>query len=308
MSPEDSLEIRAAALFRELQTSICTGLEALEPSARFRSDHWRRTDATGSDGGGGESRIIRDGRIFEQGGVNFSHVHGSLPAQMAERMGHAAEDTPFSACGVSLVLHPQSPLVPTVHANFRFVRVGEKEWFGGGSDLTPSYLFHEDARHFHGVLKQTCDRWDPEHYPRFKKWCDEYFFLPHRGEARGVGGIFFDYLGRDDGKNPASHYDFMREIGHAFLPAYIPVVERRMDQPWSEAQRAFQLWRRGRYVEFNLLHDRGTHFGLQTKGRTESILMSLPPLVRWEYGYEPAAGTPESEMLEVVRTPRAWIV
>jgi coproporphyrinogen III oxidase len=200
-------------------------------------------------------------------------------------------------------------MAPTTHANWRFLELGAKSWFGGGSDLTPYYLFEEDAKHFHTVLNRTCARHSPEYYSRFKKWCDEYFYLPHRQETRGIGGIFFDYLGRDDGADPEKILPFVSDLGFAFCEQYLPIVERRKDLPYGEKEKTFQLQRRGRYVEFNLLYDRGTHFGLNTAGRTESILMSLPPLVRWDYNVtpEPGSTTPESQLIDVLKNPREWV-
>lgn len=306
--PADSdLRSRSAALFRSFQDRICSALAACENGASFRVDPWQRPDMRGGHGGGGESRVLSAGSVFEQAGVNFSEVHGTLPAEMAEKLTGNADDAPFYATGISLVVHPRSPLVPTVHANFRYLEVGTRSWFGGGADLTPYYLFAEDCRHFHAVWKKACDRHDPSAYARYKKWCDEYFFLPHRGETRGVGGIFFDYLGRDDAALVQPAFAFVTSLGPAVIEAYLPIVERRRLLPWTPPQRDFQLLRRGRYVEFNLLYDRGTLFGLRTGGRTESILMSLPPVAHWCYDPEIIAGTPEAELLDVLRAPREWI-
>jgi coproporphyrinogen III oxidase len=285
-----------AAYFQTLQERICTSLEELDGSARFREDRWQR-----EGGGGGRTRILAGGSVFEKAGVNFSRVQGELSEDFAKQIpGHGRE---FSATGISLVLHPQNPLVPAVHANFRFLTKGSKQWFGGGSDLTPYYPYWEDVVHFHRVWKQVCDRHQAvANYPRFKKWCDEYFFLPHRGEARGVGGIFFDYLEGDWEKTWA----FVRDCGDSFLEAYLPIAKRHKDEPYTIAQRAFQEFRRGRYVEFNLLYDRGTIFGLKTGGRIESILMSLPPGARWLYDFQPEAGSREAELLGFLK-PRDWL-
>ncbi len=304
---DDSFRNSVTALFRALQETICSSLEKLDGQASFVSDAWERHDVAAAHGGGGVSRVLKHGGIFEQAGVNFSAVQGQLPAELCGQMIGRAESSPFYATGVSLVLHPLSPLIPTTHANFRFLEVAEKSWFGGGMDLTPYYLFPEDATHFHRVIKTTCDQYSTDYYPRFKKWCDEYFFLPHRGETRGVGGIFFDYLGRDVGEMSQNYLPFVRGVASAFLQAYEPIVNRRRNEAWSAAQREFQLLRRGRYVEFNLIYDRGTLFGLKTGGRTESILMSLPPQVRWEYNYQVQPGTPEAELLAVVKQPREWV-
>jgi coproporphyrinogen III oxidase len=297
---------QAASLFRTLQREICDELEQIDQGARFRTDEWERPDPSGH-GGGGATRVFRNGDVFEQAGVNFSAVHGTLPAAVAKRLLEVESDTPFFATGVSLVIHPRSPMIPTTHANFRYFDTGDRRWFGGGMDLTPYYLFADDARHFHQAAKDACDRHDPSYYPRFKQWCDEYFFLPHRGETRGIGGIFYDYLGKEPGADFNALYRFVDSIGHSFAKAYFPIVRKRLTESFTEQQREFQLVRRGRYVEFNLLYDRGTHFGLQTKGRTESILMSLPPLVRWEYDHQIAAGSPEAELLQVLRSPRGWV-
>ncbi len=291
----DRLGEEAGRQVRAWQTEICRELERLDGLARFRFDEWQRPG-----GGGGLTGVMTEGAIFEKAGVNTSVVQGKLPADFAATLPGDGLD--FFATGVSLVLHPRSPMIPTTHANFRFLCRGSAAWFGGGADLTPYYPFHEDVVHFHRVLKQACDRHDPGHYPRFKAWCDEYFVLKHRGETRGVGGLFFDYL-KDD--LPRAHA-FWRDAGAAFLPAYAPIVERRRDEPHGERERSFQLYRRGRYVEFNLLFDRGTVFGLKTDGRVESILMSMPPLVRWEYSYAPAPGSREAEIYDYLR-PRDWL-
>ena len=306
MTESSPLKQRAAALFKDVQTHICAALERADGSAVFRSDEWDRLDSKGADGGGGLTRIMSEGAVFEKAGVNFSCVQGTMPASFAAKLGAGAQDLPFFATGVSLVIHPRSPMVPTTHANYRYIEMGDKRWFGGGADLTPYYLFEDDAKHFHQVLKAVCDKHSPEHYPRFKKWCDEYFFLPHRQETRGIGGIFFDYIGRDDGADLEAAFLLAKDLGFAFTDQYVPIVERRKSLPYSETQRHFQLQRRGRYVEFNLLYDRGTHFGLQTGGRIESILMSLPSLVRWDYcpSYEP--GSPEAKLLQVLQKPQEW--
>jgi coproporphyrinogen III oxidase len=294
---------RAAELFRELQTEICDALAAADGRARFGADEWQRPG-----GGGGVSRILADGAVLEKAGVGWSSVEGELPADFAGQLPGAGRG--FRATGVSLVIHPRSPMVPTTHANFRFLEKGDAAWFGGGADLTPYYLFREDAAHFHRTLADACDRHRPVgDYDRFKAWCDEYFFLPHRGETRGVGGIFFDYLGAP-GKG-AEHdleqvFGFVRDAGRAFVAAYVPIVERRKAEPWGDAERTWQLRRRGRYVEFNLLYDRGTVFGLKTNGRTESILMSLPPLVRWDYDVRPDPGSREAELVAAL-TPTSWL-
>jgi coproporphyrinogen III oxidase len=285
---------RTETYFKELQDGIVKAIEDLD-GVRFREDLWSR-----EGGGGGRTRVLEDGNVFEKGGVNFSSVHGNLPEQFASKIP-LGSGTSFFATGISLVLHPRSPMVPAVHANFRYLEKGDAQWFGGGSDLTPCYPYEEDAAHFHRTLKQACDHHDANFYPRFKKWCDEYFTLKHRGEMRGVGGIFFDYLEGDRDKN----FAFIQDVGNSFVKGYRPIVQRRMSEPYGEHERQYQLYRRGRYVEFNLLYDRGTIFGLETRGRTESILMSLPPLVRWIYDFKPVPGSREEKALEFYQ-PRDW--
>jgi coproporphyrinogen III oxidase len=300
---EGAIFERAADLFASLQDEICTGLEELDGAGTFTADRWQR-----HGGGGGLSRVLTGGRLFEKAGVNWSKVEGDLPAEFAGQI--PGSGTAFSATGVSLVLHPGSPMVPTVHANFRFLEKGERAWFGGGSDLTPYYLFREDAEHFHHTWRSACAAHaDVADYRRFKEWCDEYFFLPHRGERRGVGGIFFDYLdgGGVDGGLEAV-FAFVAAAGRAFLSAYRPIAARRAGEPYGERERQWQLLRRGRYVEFNLVYDRGTVFGLKTGGRTESVLMSLPPLVRWDYDSgHPPHGSREAELVDVLRNPVDWL-
>jgi coproporphyrinogen III oxidase len=287
---------RVALYFRQLQERICAALEAIDGQARFAEDVWQR-----EGGGRGWSRVLADGAVFEKAGVNFSDVHGQMPEAYAAQV--PGEGREFTATGISLVLHPRSPHIPTVHANFRFLSKGVQRWFGGGADLTPYYPVREDVVHFHRTWKAVCERHrQVVDYGRLKTWCDEYFFLPHRDEHRGVGGIFFDYLEH----NLEALFDFVRDCGDAFLEAYLPIVRRRKDRPYTPEQRAFQEYRRGRYVEFNLLYDRGTTFGLKTGGRVESILMSLPPVVRWTYSYLPAPGSPEAELHDYYLKPRDW--
>jgi coproporphyrinogen III oxidase len=298
------LETRARDLFAELQNRICEALEKLDGKARFHEDRWDHRPGEGESGGGGITRVIAGGKVFEKAGVNLADVRGTLSERLAQRLKVSPQ--PFGATGISLVVHPLSPMVPTVHMNLRHIRLlGPEgtEWFGGGSDLTPYYLFEEDARHFHATWRDVCERHDAGYYPRFKEWCDEYFRIAHRGETRGVGGIFFDYL-KDDLERV---FRFVEDAGRNFLEAYAPIVERRLPEKWGDRERAWQLHRRGRYVEFNLVYDRGTLFGLETQGRTESILMSLPPLVRWSYDHQPEAGSPEQTLLEVLRKPREWV-
>ena len=310
-----TLADRAAAYFNELQDRITAALERADGAQRFREDAWTRPG-----GGGGRTRVLAEGALFEKAGVNVSDVHGELGPEMAAAL--PGDGRAFRATGLSLVLHPRSPRVPTVHANVRHIQRGARSWFGGGTDLTPYYVVPADAAHFHRTLKTTCERHDPAFYPRFKRWCDAYFFLPHRGEPRGVGGIFFDYLGagaevvagQPPPPEPSSPresdaeamFAFVRDVGDAFLPAYLPIVERRRGEAWSHRQRRWQLVRRGRYVEFNLIYDRGTVFGLRTDGRVESILMSLPPEARWEYAHAPEPGSPEAATLDAIRSHRDW--
>jgi len=285
---------KTEAYFRALQDRISETVEQLDGKT-FRQDSWQR-----EGGGGGRTRILEDGTVFEKAGVNFSSVHGNLPEEFAAKIP-VGKGTEFFATGISLVFHARSPMVPAVHANFRYLEKGDAQWFGGGMDLTPCYPYSDDARHFHRTIKQACDRQDPEFYPRFKKWCDEYFTLKHRGEMRGVGGIFFDYLEGDRDR----HFAFIQDAGNSFLDAYLPIARRRLSEPYGDEERQYQLYRRGRYVEFNLLYDRGTIFGLETRGRTESILMSLPPLVRWVYDFKPKPGSREEAALEFYQ-PKDW--
>jgi coproporphyrinogen III oxidase len=292
----EPLRHRASQYFRDLQDRICTGLEQLDGPGRFREDIWTRPG-----GGGGRTRVLIDGAVLEKAGVNFSDVHGEMSEEFARQI--PGEGREFTAAGISLVLHPRTPLIPTVHANFRFLTKGPKQWFGGGADLTPYYPFREDVIHFHKVWKTVCTRHQPLiDYGHLKQWCDDYFFLHHRQEPRGVGGIFFDYLEGDLEKI----FLFVRDAGDAFLESYLPIARRHRDEPYTEEQRAFQELRRGRYVEFNLIYDRGTLFGLKTGGRTESILMSLPPQVRWQYDYHPRPGTREAELYDVYLKPTDW--
>jgi coproporphyrinogen III oxidase len=283
------------AFVEEMQQAWCQAVEALDGPARFSDDSWERLG-----GGGGRTRVLAEGHTFEKAAVNVSAVWGALDEAFARKLGGEGRD--FFATGVSLIFHPRSPLVPTVHANFRFLQQGDKAWFGGGADLTPYYLFDEDASHFHGTLKAVCEKHEAGSYARFKEAADSYFFLHHRKEARGVGGIFFE----DTGRAPELDFAFVQACARAFLQAYLPIVERRKGQSFTEAQRAWAEIRRGRYVEFNLVHDRGTLFGLQTDGRVESILVSLPPRVRWVYDVRPVPGSEEARLLEVLRQPRSW--
>jgi coproporphyrinogen III oxidase len=288
----------------DLQNRICAALEREDGKAEFAEDRWQR-----AEGGGGISRVLENGAVFEKGGVNFSHVHGAqMPASASAHRPELAGRS-FQALGVSLVMHPRNPYVPTSHANVRFF-LAEKPgsepvwWFGGGYDLTPYYGFEEDCAHWHRTAQAACTPFGAEVYARLKKWCDEYFFLKHRNEPRGIGGLFFDDLnawGFD------RCFEFMRAIGNSYTVAYMPIVQQRKNTAYGEQEREFQLYRRGRYVEFNLVYDRGTLFGLQSGGRTESILMSLPPLTAWRYNWQPEPGTPEARLYTDFLKPKSWV-
>ncbi len=291
---------------QHLQDQITEKFEELDGEAKFREDLWERPE-----GGGGRTRVIENGKVFEKGGVNISAVHGELPDSMKKMFG--VDEADFFACGLSLVIHPKSPMVPTVHANWRYFEMYDKQgniidsWFGGGQDLTPYYLFEEDAVHFHEVCKKACDLHHPEFYPKYKDVCDRYFWNSHRNEARGIGGLFFDYLKKTDEMTMQDWYNFVTEVGNSFLESYVPIVEKRKELNYSEENRKWQEIRRGRYVEFNLVHDRGTLFGLKTNGRIESILMSLPPHVQWIYDYRPEPDSEEEKLLKVLQNPVNWI-
>jgi coproporphyrinogen III oxidase len=298
---------------QNLQDQICKGLEDIDGVAQFREDLWDRPE-----GGGGRTRVIENGQVFEKGGVNISAVHGKLPDSMQKLFNVGEAD--FFACGLSLVIHPKNPMVPTVHANWRYFEMYDtstelstgsrkviNSWFGGGQDLTPYYLFEEDAVHFHQTCKTACDKHNPDFYPKYKKQCDDYFWNAHRNEARGIGGLFFDYLKATEEQSMEDWYNFVSEVGNSFLEAYLPIVAKRKELPYSAEQRTWQEIRRGRYVEFNLVHDKGTLFGLKTNGRIESILMSLPPHVQWHYDHHPEAGSEEAKVLKVLERPVDWI-
>lgn len=302
VQPPDIAAVRTYLI--DLQQSVCAAIEAEDERKKFQTDAWSR-----AEGGGGESRVMEEGAVFEKAGVNFSHVTGAtLPASATATRPELA-NAPFEVLGVSLVLHPLNPYVPTTHANLRFfsVQSAEREpvwWIGGGFDLTPYYGYEEDARHWHLTAQAACLPFGDDLYARCKESCDRYFFLKHRNEPRGIGGLFFD----DFNAGGFEHaFGFMRSVGDHFLPAYLPIVQRRKRQPWGERERSFQLYRRGRYVEFNLVWDRGTLFGLQSGGRTESILMSLPPHVTWRYDWHPEPGTPEHKLYTDFLRPRDWI-
>lgn len=302
MSTQPDIQTVKAFLL-QLQDKICAGLGAADGTGQFIEDSWDR-----AEGGGGRSRVMRHGSVIEQGGVNFSHVHGdAMPASATAHRPELAGRS-FEAMGVSLVIHPHNPHVPTSHANVRFF-IAEKEgadpvwWFGGGFDLTPFYPVEEDCQHWHQVSHDLCAPFGDQVYAEYKKWCDEYFYLKHRDETRGVGGLFFDDLNQWPFERC---FAFMQAVGEGYLDAYLPIIEKRKDTPFTEQERQFQLYRRGRYVEFNLVYDRGTLFGLQTGGRTESILMSMPPLARWEYDWQPEPGTNEAKLYDFL-VPRVWV-
>ncbi len=285
------------AFYRQFQARFAAGIEAVDGSARFLSDRWER-----DGGGGGDTRILADGERIERAAVNFSAVHGATPAELSERMAAMGEE--FYATGVSIIVHPRNPYAPTFHANIRYFETDDgRAWFGGGADLTPYYLFEEDAVHFHRVLADACSRHPIADHAAWKKACDDYFHLRHRGEARGIGGLFFDHLTEE----LDAVWEFQRDLADHLLAAYLPVLERRVDTPYGERERRWHRLRRGRYVEFNLVWDRGTKFGLETGGRTESILASLPPHAEWAYDFQPEEGSPEAALLDFLRSPaRAW--
>ena len=290
----------------ELQDTITAALELADGGASFKEDLWKRPE-----GGGGRTRVLEDGAVFEKGGVNISGVNGTLPKSMQTHLN--VSEASFYACGLSLVLHPKNPIAPTVHANWRYFEMYDldgnivDQWFGGGLDLTPYYLFEEDATHFHQTCKNACDRHDSKFYPEYKKKCDAYFWNAHRDEARGLGGLFFDYLKPTPKHSLEEWYAFVTDVADNFLEAYLPILEHRKDLPFSEEQKKWQEIRRGRYVEFNLVHDKGTLFGLKTNGRIESILMSLPPKVQWHYDHHPEKDSPEAELMKVIKKPKNWV-
>ena len=275
------LKEEIAAYFRELQTRICAGIEQADGQGSFREDSWDRPE-----GGGGHSRVIVNGKILEKAGVNFSAVHGPLHPKMVSSMD-IQEEVDFFASGVSIVMHPENPWVPIIHMNVRYFELSNgQHWFGGGIDLTPHIIIPEQAKWFHQQIKSVCDQANPNYYPKFKAWADDYFYSPHREETRGIGGIFFDYLKSNLDEEKNQQFDFVKQVGESFVPIYSHLMLANADKPYSQAEKDFQLLRRGRYVEFNLVHDRGTKFGLETNGRTESILMSMPPMASWEYMYD----------------------
>ncbi|GAB3365460.1 oxygen-dependent coproporphyrinogen oxidase [Arachidicoccus ginsenosidivorans] len=315
----DGLRERWCAFILALQNDICAALENKDGKAVFTDEQWARTSPEGKQEGGGRTRIITNGHVFEKGGVNTSIVHGPVTEPMRQQLGMNGHQ--WFAAGISLVIHPINPFVPTTHANWRYFELyNEKQevirrWFGGGADLTPYYLFDEDARHFHGCFKTAMDPFGKTLYPAYKTWCDKYFNNSHRGfEMRGIGGVFYDHLIPEE--NGQQHpvifsleqaFAFQRAVGSQFIPAYLPIVEKRADTPYTDQNTYWQQIRRGRYVEFNLIHDRGTLFGLKTNGRTESILMSLPPQVRFDYNYQPLPGSPEAALLDACQHPKDWV-
>ncbi|CAL68171.1 oxygen-dependent coproporphyrinogen oxidase [Christiangramia forsetii] len=297
---------RFYAYIQKLQDTITAKLEEVDGKAKFQEDIWKR-----EEGGGGRTRVIENGAVFEKGGVNISAVYGPLAPAMQQYF--KVGDVDFFACGLSLVLHPKNPMIPTVHANWRYFEMYNKDgkiidqWFGGGQDLTPYYLFEEDAQHFHRVSKNACTPHGFSLYTDFKQKCDEYFWNSHREEARGIGGLFFDYLKGDSHMKINDWYDFVTDVGNSFLNAYVPIVEKRKRLSYTKENRTWQEIRRGRYVEFNLVHDKGTLFGLKTNGRIESILMSLPPHVQWVYDHHPEKGSAEEKLLKVLKKPVDWV-
>lgn len=290
--------------FERLQDSICLSLEKLDGKAVFREDKWQR-----DGGGGGRTRILRGGSVIEKGGVNFSAVYGLAPEFLVKQLQLSNIESPeFFATGVSIVIHPNSPMVPIIHMNVRYFETsGNIAWFGGGIDLTPHYIIPENAKLFHQHLKNTCDKHDPSYYPEFKKWADNYFFIPHRNETRGIGGIFFDKLEADENHTPEMRWEFVKDVGLAFSSIYSEQVQRSINLPFSSREKDWQNLRRGRYVEFNLVYDRGTKFGLETNGRAESILMSLPSNAAWEYDFKPEKNSSEEFTLSMLRKDINWL-
>mmetsp|Transcript_27138 Transcript_27138/g.63501 ORF Transcript_27138/g.63501 Transcript_27138/m.63501 type:complete len:394 (-) Transcript_27138:52-1233(-) len=310
--PDGNYPMRAKfeKMCREAQLKITKAIEDIDGKASFQEDAWIR-----DNGGGGMSRVMCDGNVFEKAGVNLSVVYGSMPQealQAATERGvdrakgyKPGERVPFFACGLSSVMHPKNPHAPTMHFNYRYFETdGGVWWFGGGTDITPAYVNEDDMKHFHGSLKEVCDKHDPEYYPKFKKWADEYFKIQHRGETRGLGGIFFDDL---DDRDPDEIFGFVKDLSNNVVNAYGPIIEKHKDDEFTQKEKEWQLMRRGRYVEFNLVYDRGTIFGLKTGGRIESILMSLPETARWEYDMHPEPGTPEADLIDATKNPREWV-
>ncbi|KAL2484381.1 Coproporphyrinogen-III oxidase 1 [Forsythia ovata] len=310
----NSVRARFEKMIREVQDSVCSAIEAVDQGGKFKEDVWSRPG-----GGGGISRVLQDGAVWEKAGVNVSVVYGVMPPEAYRAANPSQNDNtksgpvPFFAAGISSVLHPKNPFAPTLHFNYRYFETDAPKdtpgaprqwWFGGGTDLTPAYIFEEDVKHFHSVQKSACDKFDASFYPRFKKWCDDYFYIKHRGERRGLGGIFFDDLNDYDQEMLLS---FATECANTVIPAYIPIIEKRKDMPFTDSHKEWQQLRRGRYVEFNLVYDRGTTFGLKTGGRIESILVSLPLTARWEYDHQPEDGSEEWKLLDACINPKEWI-
>ncbi|MDW3191708.1 MAG: oxygen-dependent coproporphyrinogen oxidase [Cytophagales bacterium] len=286
--------------FKGLQDDICLALEQADGKSKFHEDAWERPG-----GGGGRSRVLTEGNAIEKGGVNFSAVHGPTPEKILSALNLEAAD--FFATGVSIVMHPVSPMAPIIHMNVRYFEMSNgTHWFGGGIDLTPHYVVEEDAKMFHGALKNTCDQFDTAYYPKFKKWADDYFYIKHRQETRGVGGIFFDRLAGKSEADKSSYWEFVKAVGQTFAPVYTQLIAKNKDLPYGPEHESWQRLRRGRYVEFNLVYDKGTKFGLDTDGRTESILMSMPPLARWEYDHQPAANSAEAKTLSLLKKDIDW--
>jgi coproporphyrinogen III oxidase len=291
----------ATEFFIELQNNICNALEQADGKGKFIEDKWDR-----DGGGGGKTRILQNGNVIEKGGVNFSAVHGKLPGVIKKALKVEEED--FFATGVSIVMHPENPFVPIIHMNVRYFELSEKtRWFGGGIDLTPHYINIEQAKYFHQQLKNTCDKFDLNYYPKFKKWADEYFFIKHRGEARGIGGIFFDRLSESDDKSIEQIFEFVKAVGQTFAPIYCHLIEINKNKPYNQQHKNWQLIRRGRYVEFNLVYDKGTKFGFDTNGRIESILMSLPAYASWPYNYVPEPNSEEEFTLNFLKNQINWL-
>ena len=294
------------SFIKNLQDKITKEFELIDGNEFFTEDVWQR-----KEGGGGRTRILQNGGVFEKGGVNISKVYGKLPKSMQSYF--KVRDVDFFACGLSLVMHPKNPMIPTVHANWRYFEMYDKsgeiidQWFGGGLDLTPYYIFKEDIEHFHGICKKVCEGHNKTFYKNFKKNCDQYFYNSHRNEARGVGGLFFDYCKANDKTTINDWYKFVTDVANSFLDSYTPIVKKRKDMPYGEKERNWQEIRRGRYVEFNLVHDKGTLFGLKTNGRIESILMSLPPHVQWKYNYTPEPNSKEEELINILKQPKNWV-
>jgi coproporphyrinogen III oxidase len=290
-----------ATFFQDLQNRICQAIEQADGKAKFQEDVWNRPG-----GGGGHTRILQEGNVIEKGGVNFSAVHGEMPLALKEKMNATAED--FFASGVSIVMHPHNPHVPIIHMNIRYFEMSDGTyWFGGGIDLTPHYIVDEDARFFHESLKETCDAHHPEYYPKYKKWADDYFYIPHREETRGIGGIFFDRLKEGEGKTKEQCFEFVKSVGETFAPIYTYLMSKNKNKPFIDTQKNWQLLRRGRYVEFNLVYDQGTKFGLETAGRIESILMSLPKYASWQYDIKPQAKSQEAYTLSKLKKEINWL-